>query len=188
MATLPGNQVAAEARPIRESRIGPGWRPPSDGATPGRRALADRSGTGAAQLSRRASGGTETLRRTVLVVGGDGSARAVLVSLLRGTSGLAAAGAATVEDALGFLRGIRVHLVLLDLRTPVASGVEVIERMRLSPATWGIPLIALTPADWPHTEQAARLAGCAAILADPHALDVLVDLVRDVIEYPTIHR
>jgi len=40
----------------------------------------------------------------------------------------------------------------------------------------------------PHTEPAARLAGCAAILADSHALDVVVDPVRDVLGDPTIHR
>ncbi|HEY3111544.1 MAG TPA: hypothetical protein VGL23_22500 [Chloroflexota bacterium] len=127
------------------------------------------------------------LRRTVLVVGDDPSQR-VVVDLLRGAPDLAAAGAATVEEALDFLRGISVHLVMLDLRALGAGGLEAIERMRLSPATRGIPLVAMVPASWPHTEQAARLAGCAALLSDGVDPEALVESVREVIADSTIRR
>jgi len=121
------------------------------------------------------------------VVGDDGSGP-VLVDLLRAVPDLAAAGAATVEEALDFLRGISVHLVLLDLRALGATGLEVIERMRLSPATRGIPLLAMTPASWPHTEQAARLAGCAALLSNGVDPEALVETVREVIAESMVRR
>jgi CheY-like chemotaxis protein len=128
------------------------------------------------------------LRRTVLVVAADDASRAMLVDLLRGASDLAAAGAATVEEALDFLRGISVHLVLLDLQALGAGGLEAIERLRLSPATRGIPLVAMAPAPWPHTEQAARLAGCAALLSDGVDPEALVETVREIIAESTSRR
>jgi CheY-like chemotaxis protein len=145
------------------------------------------------QMSRSAErvasgGGADVTRRTVLVVAADDVARAILVDLLRGQPDLAAAGATSVEEALWFLRGIRVHLVLLDLRADDRDGVDPIARVRGDRAAWGVPLVALTPVPWSGSEQAARLAGCAAVLADPADPDVLVEAVRAVLNEPMMRR
>jgi CheY-like chemotaxis protein len=128
------------------------------------------------------------VRRTILVVAGDETGRAVLVSLLCGQPDLAAAGVATVEEALWFLRGIRVHLLLLDVRPAEADGLALIRRLRSDPAPWGIPLIALAPTPIPYSEQTARLAGCAAVLADPADPEALVEAVRTVLDDRAIRR
>jgi CheY-like chemotaxis protein len=100
---------------------------------------------------------------------------------------LVAAGARSVEEALWFLRGIRVHLVLLDLRAGDAAGLEPIGRVRADRASWGLPLVALTLDSWPCSEQSARLASCAAVLVDPTP-EVLVEAIRGVLNDPAIRR
>src|SRR5205823_1979558 len=100
-------------------RVLVGWGPVSLRRRP---RPAEQRGIGRPERSTRAGRLAEVGRWTVLVVGGEDRDRAVLVSLLRGAPDLAAAGARTVEEALEFLRGIRVHLVLLDLRAPEGAG------------------------------------------------------------------
>jgi UDP:flavonoid glycosyltransferase YjiC (YdhE family) len=60
--------------------------------------------------------------------------------------------------------------------------------MRTDRAACGVPLVALTPALGSGNEQAARLAGCAAVLADPADPDALAEAVRAVLNDPTMRR
>jgi CheY-like chemotaxis protein len=123
-----------------------------------------------------------------LVVSADDVARAVLVALLRSHPELAAAGAAAVDEAVWFLRGIRVDLILLDLRQSDPDDLEPIGRVRSDRAAWGIPLVALRPLAWSGSEKAARLAGCAAVLAEPADPDLLVEAVHAVLTDPATRR
>jgi signal transduction histidine kinase/CheY-like chemotaxis protein len=64
-------------------------------------------------------------------------------------------------------------LVLLDLMLPTLSGWEVARRLRQSPRTWGVPVIAVSALARPQEREAALHAGCDAYLAKPFTPDAL---------------
>lgn len=58
--------------------------------------------------------------------------------------------AASGQEALALLKQAPVDLILLDLVMPVLGGFEVLTRLKLNPATQGIPVVILTAIDDTH--------------------------------------
>src|SRR4051812_27087743 len=74
----------------------------------------------------------------------------------------------TATDGSGAIKqAMAVHpdLIVLDLAMPHLDGWAAAERLRRSPATRSIPIIALTAI--PGARESARLSGCDAFMAKP---------------------
>src|SRR5438477_8977501 len=74
----------------------------------------------------------------------------------------------TATDGAGAIKqAIALHpdLIVLDLAMPHVDGWAAAERLRRSPATRSIPIIALTAI--PGARESARLSGCDAFMAKP---------------------
>ena len=78
------------------------------------------------------------------------------------------------------------HLVVTDLRLPVISGCEVLQRVKQHPLTAGIPILVVTADSRPAARRQAEEAGCDAFVAKPCSpLDVL-QRVRDIMDRQTL--
>ena len=74
----------------------------------------------------------------------------------------------TASDGNGALRqaaAIHPDLIVMDLAMPRLDGWAAVERLRRSPATRSIPVIALTAI--PGARESARLSGCDAFMSKP---------------------
>jgi CheY-like chemotaxis protein len=78
-------------------------------------------------------------------------------------------------EALTAAQTLAVDVVVLDLALPDIDGWEVARRLKASPMTVHVPIIALTGSDLPHERASAMRAGCDRHLAKPCApADLLV--------------
>jgi two-component system cell cycle response regulator DivK len=107
----------------------------------------------------------EQVRRPkVLVADDDLDARAMYSLYLQrmGCSVFTAAdGQSAVEQAMAILP----DLIVLDLAMPHVTGWAAAKRLRRSPLTRGIPILALTAL--PGARESARMSGCDAFMSKP---------------------
>jgi two-component system cell cycle response regulator DivK len=75
----------------------------------------------------------------------------------------AATGAAALTAAATF----KPELVLLDLQLPDIDGLTLARQLKADPALAGIRIVALTAHTISEVADAARLAGCEAVLSKP---------------------
>jgi len=68
-------------------------------------------------------------------------------------------------------------LILLDLMLPRVSGWEVARRLRQSPRTATVPIVAVSALSRPQEREAALHAGCDAYLTKPFTPDALARVV-----------
>ena len=99
------------------------------------------------------------------------------------TSYLASAGfdvisAATGAHALALARTSAPDVIVLDLGLPDIDGWEVARRLKATPSTSAIRIIALTAASLQHERASAMRAGCDRHLAKPCQPADLVDAIR----------
>ena len=71
----------------------------------------------------------------------------------------------------------RPDLILLDIRLPDMSGLEVAGVLKASPETSSIPIAAVTALAMPGDERAIRESGCDAYMAKPVRIEQLLKLV-----------
>jgi len=102
----------------------------------------------------------------VLVVEDSDAIRAAFTILLE-ESGYAVAAAATGAEAVRLAESRAPDLVLLDLGLPDIPGLDVLRRIKASPTTAPVPVVALTGRDDEVDRAALMAAGCAAYLVKP---------------------
>src|SRR5512133_677196 len=72
------------------------------------------------------------------------------------------------------------NLVLLDLKMPRASGLEVLEWMHGNSEFKSVPAVMLTSSDHPSDIETAKRRGAAEYLIKPHDMSSLVQIVREI--------
>mgnify|MGYP003334275309 FL=1 len=75
-------------------------------------------------------------------------------------------------------------LVLMDLGLPVMDGWEAAQRLKASPATRHIPIIALTAHAMEGEEEQARLAGCDDFETKPVDMPRLLEKITALLKTP----
>lgn len=80
------------------------------------------------------------------------------------------------QEVVDFFQGVsprrtydpeQAYLLLLDIRMPKVSGVEVLQRMKQSPALRHIPVIMLTTTDDPREVDVCYKLGCSCYVTKP---------------------
>lgn len=102
----------------------------------------------------------------ILVVEDDPDIMHILMHTLKG-AGFQVVPAYGGEDAIRKVKTHMPDLVLTDLSMPKVSGVEVIEEIKLDPATQHIPVIAVTAHVWDGIAQSAGQVGCDGFISKP---------------------
>jgi len=92
-----------------------------------------------------------------------------VLSVADGASGMVAAVAAQPD------------LILMDLALPKIDGWEATRRIKANPATRDIPVIAFTAHVLQEEAERARAAGCAAVIAKPFEIDMLLSQIDTLI-------
>lgn len=85
----------------------------------------------------------EEVTKTILVVEDDRWIRELLVELLQ-DEGYDVAQAQTGAEALQRAREQRPDLIVLDLRLPDTSGLDVLQALRAEPATSSLPVLVIS--------------------------------------------
>jgi CheY-like chemotaxis protein len=91
----------------------------------------------------------------------------------------------TAADALQALRAIETRmpdLILLDLQLPGMDGLELTRRLRATPATRKVPIVAVTAYAMKGDETKARDAGCDGYLVKPIDKRLLRETVKQYLE------
>jgi len=125
---------------------------------------------------------------TVLNVDDNSANRYVRSRTLR-AAGFDVLEAATGKDALDLATQKRPDLVLLDIRLPDISGIEVCRRLRGSPDTQRIPIVHISATHVSPQDQATSVdAGADIYLAEPVAPQELSSAVRTLLRLRTTER
>ena len=93
----------------------------------------------------------------------------------------------TAGDGLrGVQLAIQCHpdLVLMDLALPWLNGWEATRRLKATPATRSIPVVAFTAHVLPDDLARARAAGCSAVIAKPFEIDTLLNEIAALLASP----
>jgi len=99
--------------------------------------------------------------------------RVVVEDMLGGVARMCADGEQSVREAAERPPA----LILLDLMLPRVSGWEVARRLRQSPRTATVPIVAVSALSRPQEREAALHAGCDAYLTKPFTPDALARIV-----------
>jgi CheY-like chemotaxis protein len=75
--------------------------------------------------------------------------------------------ARTAEEGLRLARELLPHLVLMDLSLPGMDGLAATRALKSDPATWHLPVVALTAHAMRGDEKIALDAGCDGYLSKP---------------------
>ena len=125
-----------------------------------------------------------SLKPSILVADDDLDARTMYGLYLRSMG----CNVYTATDGAGAIKqatALHPDLIVLDLAMPHIDGWAAAERLRRSPVTRGIPIIALTAI--PGARESARLSGCDAFMAKPCLPQMLwceVRLLLGLDDYP----
>ena len=86
--------------------------------------------------------------------------------------------ARTAEDGISLAVSEPPDLVLMDLQLPGIDGLEALRRLRASPRTAGIPVVAVTAQAMKHDRERALEAGFDGYVEKPISVRAFPDQVR----------
>jgi two-component system, cell cycle response regulator DivK len=106
--------------------------------------------------------------RTVLLIDDDADSRTIYGRILRHV-GYRVIEAATARDGLYAADIDFPHAAVVDIELPDLDGCVLIQRLRASPKSSALPIIALSAHVLPRDREAAMAAGCDAYVSKPAA-------------------
>src|SRR5579859_6379173 len=121
--------------------------------------------------------------RTVLIVEDDESTGDVLASALNDERGYRAEAVATADEALDRLSTVAPDLLVLDIRLPGMSGLELYDRIRADERFQGLPVVFETGAGREHAAQ-LRERGIATYVKKPFDVEEVVRFVKRLVPPP----
>ena len=121
--------------------------------------------------------GNGSRARLVLIVEDDESTGDVLASALNDERGYRAVRVGTADEALDRLARIDPDLMVLDIRLPGMSGLELYDHVRADDRFRGLPVVFETGAGREHAEQ-LRERGIATYVKKPFDVEEVVRFVK----------
>ncbi len=104
--------------------------------------------------------------KTILIVD-DNAVNLTLLQFLLRSEGYDVQVATSGQQALDLTRSLSPDLILMDLQLSDMHGFEVTRKLKSEPATWGIPIIAVTAFAMKGDEEKALSAGCDQYVTKP---------------------
>jgi CheY-like chemotaxis protein len=93
--------------------------------------------------------------------------------------------AANGAEALQLVDKHRIDVVVTDLKMPVMDGIQLLQELMARKLT--APVVVLTAHGTPELERQAALSGSVFFLEKPVGFDVLLPLVRELVDRPATH-
>lgn len=118
----------------------------------------------------------------------DEPRNAALLGAILGRAGYRLHIAGDLAQAREFLAEATPALVLLDRHLPDGDGLDLIETIRGSQRTQGVPILLVSASVLPRDQAAAIEAGCDGFLAKPVRVKPLVDEVRRLLDQGVVAR
>jgi CheY-like chemotaxis protein len=115
-------------------------------------------------------------RQRILVVD-DNPHNLKLLRVLLSTEGYEVRTAVDAEEALAEITAFQPRLVLMDVQLPTLDGLELTRRLKASPETSSILVLAVTSYAMKVDEERALAAGCDGYVPKPIDIDRLPRLV-----------
>lgn len=86
----------------------------------------------------------------------------------------------TAEKALEIVSSVDPNLILMDINLPGMNGIQALNRLRASPETDTIPVIAISADAIPESIQRGLEAGFHAYLTKPIRVDEILDIIESI--------
>jgi CheY-like chemotaxis protein len=118
--------------------------------------------------------------RLVLIVEDDKPTSDLLAGAINDERGYSAITAATADEALDAMSRISPDLLVVDIRLPGMSGLELHDRVRADPRFRSIPVVFETGSGREHAEE-LRDRGVATYVKKPFDIEELVRFVKRLI-------
>jgi CheY-like chemotaxis protein len=115
--------------------------------------------------------------RLVLIVEDDKTTGDLLVSAINDQRGYRAVTVASADDALNELGRIDPDLMLVDIRMPGMSGLDLYDRVRADPRFRSLPIVFETGTGREHAAE-LRARGIATYIKKPFDVEELVRFVK----------
>lgn len=115
---------------------------------------------------------------TILIIE-DTPANMKLATVILEKSGYTVLQARNALDGIALARSAMPDLILMDIQLPGMNGLAATRQLKDDPATYAIPIIAVTAFAMKGDEEKMRAAGCDSYLAKPVSRSELVAAVGD---------
>jgi len=120
------------------------------------------------------------MSKSILIIDDSESIRE-LVGLTLESSGYKVEKAVDGVDALRFLDGREINLVITDLNMPNMDGIELIRSVRKKEGYATIPILMLTTESQAAKKEQAKAAGATGWIVKPFVQEKLLEVVKKVI-------
>ncbi len=118
---------------------------------------------------------------TVLVVEDDAAIRAILTRRLQ-QAGYQVVSALNGAEALALAHAAHPELILMDLGLPLISGLEATQRLKATPDTSSIPIVALTAFATADDRAKCLAVGCDEYETKPVAFERLLTKIEALLD------
>jgi CheY-like chemotaxis protein len=120
---------------------------------------------------------TAARARLVLIVEDDKPTSDMLTTAINDEQGYRAVAVETADEALTALATIAPDLLMVDIRLPGMSGIELYDRVRADPRFGSLPVVFETGSGREHAQE-LRDRGVATYIKKPFDIDELVRFMR----------
>ena len=120
------------------------------------------------------------MSKTILVVDDSASMRQVVAIALKSAS-FEVFEAGSGEEALAFLDGRRVNLIISDVNMPGIDGITLVQEVKKRPAYKFTPVMMLTTESQPEAIERGRQAGAKAWMIKPFKPDEMLTTISRII-------
>ncbi len=118
--------------------------------------------------------------KTIMTVDDSASVRQMVSFTLR-EAGYQVIEAVDGKDALSKLNGSSINMVITDLNMPNMDGIELITKLRATPACKFVPIVMLTTESQPQKKQEGKVAGATGWIVKPFKPDQLLAVIKKVL-------
>lgn len=120
------------------------------------------------------------MAKTIMIVDDSASFRQVVAISLKG-AGYDVLEGSDGKDALGKLKGQKIHLIISDVNMPNMDGISFLKAVKQHPSYKFTPVIMLTTESQEEKKREGQAAGAKAWLVKPFKPEILLNAVQKLV-------